>query len=665
MPAVSTRTDVLALYKKALTARFVDDKMSKLARQNKGGAFHLFALGHELVGASFGHVLESGKDWGVPYYRDRAFAIGLGCDLDELFGAFLAREVPHHSRGRMMPDHFSHKALRIPCQSSCVGSQFLQAAGVALGIKLKGERHVCYVSGGDGSTSQGDFHEMLNFACLHALPLVVVIQDNQWAISVPTHEQTAGGCCSRYGKGYEGLRTLVVDGTDIVAMHEAAATAREHASLHGPVLVVAKIPRLGPHSSSDDPKKYKSEECMRSDALNDPIVKAESYLLEHEIVTPEDLSQIRNEVFLAVEEAAKSGETFPHPDASDAEKNVFAPSHIEPHTEVTGEEIVLMDALNHALHESMEEDENVLVFGQDVADGKGGVFGITRGLSRTFGKTRCFNSPLAESTIIGVAIGLSQFGYRPVVEIQFCDYMWTAVNQLFNELATLHYRSGGEWTCPVVIRMPYGGYIQGGPYHSQSIEAHLCHVPGLKVVIPSRADEAKMLLKAAIEDPNPVVFLEHKALYRQRVFTAQKEPSPASRLPIQHASIRKEGEDVTLITWSYLSSISYEICQQLQKEGIFVEHIDVATVSPIDFETIARSVKKTGKVLIVHEAVSTCGFGAELMARITSELFEYLDLSPMRLTAKMCPIPYAKALEDAVLPQKQDIIEKLREIAHS
>jgi len=440
-------------------------------------------------------------------------------------------------------------------------------------------------------------------------------------------------------------------------------TAHEHARKTGPVLVVAKIPRLGPHSSSDDPKKYKTEKDTKADLARDPIVKAEAYLLEKEWFTPGSLKALRDEIFARVEEAAKAGEQYPHPKKEDAEANVFAPHTTKEKVEIAGDEVVLMDAINHGLHEAMAEDERVLVFGQDVADGKGGVFGITRGLTNSFGKDRCFNSPLAESTIIGVAIGLAQYGYRPVVEIQFCDYMWTAVNQIFNELASLHYRSGGEWSCPVVIRMPYGGYIQGGPYHSQSIETHLCHVPGLKVVIPSRSGDAKMLLKAAIDDPNPVVILEHKALYRQRVFSAQKEPSAVSRLPLSKTQVRTEGEDVTLITWSYLSSISHEIIQSLKDEGISVEHLDLLTLNPLDFAPIEASIKKTGKVLIVHEAVSSCGFGAELIALINERLFEYLDAAPERLASKNCPIPYAKMLEDAVLPQKEDILSALKQLA--
>lgn len=658
-----SREKAVSFYRDALVARFVDEKMSKMSRQNKGGAFHLYALGHELVGTVFGKTLRARSDWGLPYYRDRAFVIGLGCPLDELFGSFLAREVPHHSKGRMMPDHFSHKEFRIPCQSSCVGSQFLQAAGVALGIKRSGADEVVYVSGGDGSTSQGDFHEMLNFACLHSLPLLIVIQDNGWAISVPTEEQTTGKCCSRYGQGYAGLTTYTVDGTDIEKMTAIAEKGYEVAKSTGPVLVVAKIPRLGPHSSSDDPKKYKTESNTQEDAERDPIVKLEGYLLENDFLSPDALRSIREEIFSTVEEAAKAGEQYPHPHKETAQEHIFEPHVVEEKVEVSGEEIVLMDALNHGLAEAMEEDERILVFGQDVADGKGGVFGITRGLTNRFGSERCFNSPLAESTIIGVAIGLAQYGYRPVVEIQFCDYMWTGVNQLFNELASIHYRSGGEWSCPVVIRMPYGGYIQGGPYHSQSIEAHLCHVPGIKVVMPNKSGEAKMLLKAAIEDPNPVVFLEHKALYRQRVFSAEKEPSAMSRLPLSRTVIRSEGSDLTLITWSYLSSVSHEIVHTLNKEGISVEHIDLLTLNPLDFAPIEQSVKKTGKVLVLHEAAPTCGFGAELMAQITQNLFEYLDAPPQRITAKGCPIPYAKPLEDAVLPQKEEIIAALRHLA--
>lgn len=644
---MTTLTSPLTLYTKALEARLVDNKMELLAKQNKGGAFHLFALGHELVGTAFGLALRSGHDWALPYYRDRAVVLALGVDPKELFGAFMARETPHHSRGRMMPEHFSHKELHIPCQSSVVGSQFLHAVGVAMGAKRSNTDEVVYVSGGDGSTSQGDYHEALNFSCLHNLPIVFCIQDNGWAISVPRSDQTAPGCASKFGAGYKNLHTIVVDGTDLLAIDAAAQEAVSHARTEGPVVVVTKIPRIGPHSSSDDPKKYKTANDFALDKTYDPITKAETYLLDEGLITPEKLTALREETKARLDTLALEAENYPHPENPLA--NLYDDTVPEQEEGPTGEPVVMMDALNHALAEEMERDKTVLVFGQDVARGKGGVFGITRGLTDQFGEDRIFNTPLAESTIIGVAIGLSHYGYKPVVEIQFCDYMWTAMNQIVNELSSMHYRSGGEWSCNVTIRMPYGGYIQGGPYHSQTVETYLCHTPGLKVCIPSNASDAKRALKTAIRDPNPVILLEHKALYRQRAFAAL--PEPTSTLTFPHATTLKEGSDLTIITWGLMTSMAADII----REHTNVEHIDLLTLAPLDLNRITTSLKKTGKLLIIHEANKTCGFGAELSALISETCFPYLDAPIHRICGKDRPIPYAKSLELAILPSKEEI----------
>ncbi|HEV7737235.1 MAG TPA: thiamine pyrophosphate-dependent enzyme, partial [Chlamydiales bacterium] len=520
--------------------RFMDDKMGKLVRQNKGATFHLSVSGHEMIGAISGLSLTPGTDWAYPYYRDRAFAIGLGCTLQDIFASFLARDTKNHSGGRMMPEHFSQVDLRIPCQSSVVGSQFLQAVGTAKAAVLRGTNEVVYVSGGDGSTSQGDFHEALNFSCLHQLPIIFVIQDNGWAISVPVHKQTAGGTIAKMARGYEGLSVFEIDGCDYVETTHALQQAVSKARLgNGPSLVVAKVPRIGPHSSSDDPKKYKSEQMLACEIARDPIVRFEQFLVENNVFAYADIQQLRADCLQEVEQAADFADLIPTPKVSTAADKVFKPFEAPVSISAEpGESIVMMDALNHALIEEMERDPGVIVFGQDVAYGKGGVFGITRTLTDRFGEDRCFNTPLAESTIVALAIGLSVDGFhKPVAEIQFADYAWTGMNQLFNELSSIHYRSNGEWNCPVVIRMPYGGYIQGGPYHSQSTEAFLSHCPGLKVVIPSNAEDAKRLLKTAIRDPNPVIFLEHKALYRQRMFCARPESGSEEFLPFGQANV--------------------------------------------------------------------------------------------------------------------------------
>jgi 2-oxoisovalerate dehydrogenase E1 component len=646
--------------------RFMDDKCFKLSRQNKGGTFQLSVAGHELVGATAALSLIPGTDWGLPYYRDRAFAVGLGCSLTELFGAFLARDVPHQSGGRMMPEHFVHKELNIPCQSSCVGSQFLHAVGVSKGLQIAGKNDVVYVSAGDGATSQGDFHEALNFSCVHKLGVIFVIQDNGWAISVPIKEQTAGGNVADMYRGYNGLGIFDVDGCDFEELSTALAKSVAKArSGQGPSLVVAHVPRMGPHSNSDDPTKYQDKSCLENEKAKDPIPRLEKWIIGMGLATVEELEEMKKTAHTQVELAAAEAEQIPFPDAATAADKVFAPTpSIEESKVSEGESIVLVDALNHALDEEMKRDSGVVVFGEDVAHGKGGVFGVTRNLTAKHGVQRCFNTPLAESTIIGIAVGMSLVdGIKPVAEIQFADYLWPGINQLFNELASFYYRSNGEWHCPVVVRMPYGGYIQGGPYHSQSIEGFLAHCPGLKVVIPSNSADAKQLLKASIRDPNPVVFLEHKALYRQRVFCARPETSEDQLLPLGKAKIVREGNDVTFVGWGMMVCMAAEICEALAQEGISVEIIDLRTLVPLDIETVLASVRKTGKLLIAHEAPKSGGFGAEIAARIAEAAFTVLDAPITRVGGKDCAIPYCKILEDEVLPQRHDLERALRSLA--
>lgn len=657
----------LKVFEVVVLTRYMDDKCFKLSRQNKGGTFQLSVAGHELVGAVAALSLIPRKDWGLPYYRDRAFAIGLGATLVDLLGAFLAREVPHHSGGRMMPEHFVHRELRMPCQSSCVGSQFLHAVGVAKGLQLTNQDDVVYVSAGEGATSQGDFHESLNFAALHRLGVIFTIQDNGWAISVPRKEQTAGGTIAKMARGYEGLSVHEVDGCDFEQLSSAYREAVEKARAgQGPSLIVAQVPRMGSHSNSDDPLKYRDKECIESEKAKDPIPRLEQWILEQGFATAEQIEEMKKDAFELIEKAAATAEKIPFPAKETADHNVFAraPDIALKEPTSVGESIVIVDALNHALDEEMERDPHIVVFGEDVAHGKGGVFGVTRHLTAKHGVNRCFNSPLAESTVIGVALGMSLVEpIKPVVEIQFADYLWPGINQLFNEVASFHYRSNGEFNCPLVVRVPYGGYIQGGPYHSQSIEAFLAHCPGLKIVIPSNASDAKRLLKAAIRDPNPVVFLEHKGLYRQRLFCARPETGKDDLLPLGKAHVVRAGSDVTFVGWGMMMCMVSEVAEILSQEGIHVEVIDLRTIVPLDMETVLTSVKKTGKLVIAHEAPKFGGFGAEISAQIMEQAFPYLDAPVVRVGGKNCMVPYCKDLEDAVLPQRPDLEKALRELA--
>lgn len=667
----STVIDAL-MHAKALKAleicyvtRFLDEKLASLGKQNKGGTFHMSPQGHELVGAVAALELMAKKDWSFPYYRDQAFPIGLGCDPLDIIGVFLGRATKDQSSSRMMPYHYSHRNLRVVTQSSPVGSQFLQAVGRALGVKRKKDTDVVYVSGGEGSTSQGDFHEALNFSAIHKLPVIFMIQDNGWAISVPAAEQTAGGTILNVAKGYEGMSVFEVEGSDFLAIQKAMNQAVNKArSGEGPSVIIAKLPRLGPHSNSDDPKKYRCPLEIKKDFKNDPLTIFENYLLEEEILSKETLEKIKSQALKLVEEKAIAAEEIPFPDPKTVEDFVFTPYEVEEKpAKFLDQEVVMMDAINHALKEEMQRDDQIYVFGQDVAGGKGGVFGLTRGLTDEFGKERCFNSPLAESTIVGMSLGLSAGGIQKAVsEIQFSDYIWTGMNQLMNEIASFQWRSNGEWTLPLVIRIPCGAYIQGGPYHSQSLEAYLAHCPGLKVVMPSNAHDAKGLLKAAIRDPNPVIFLEHKLLYRQRVFSARKEPDENFLLPLGKANITQEGEDMTLVSWGYTLVMAHEIAERLAKEGLSVEVIDLRTIVPLDKNAILESVKKTGKLLVVHEDTKNCGFAAEISAMVNEEIFDYLDAPIQRVCALNTPVGYSKVLESATLPQKEDIEKAIRSL---
>jgi 2-oxoisovalerate dehydrogenase E1 component len=660
--------ELLRVYEVMQLSRLVDLKSLKLAKQNKGGTFQLSAGGHEMVGAVASQYLRRQFDWSCPYYRDQAMAIGVGSDLTELFGVFLGRETERQCCGRMMPYHYSDREQKIAIQSSVVGSQFLNAAGLAQSLQRQGGDEVVYVSGGDGSASQGDFAEALSYSALHRLPVIFVIQDNGWAISVSTREQVPGGSLFEAYRHRVGVEVHGVDGCnyDELATAFEAAAARGRAG-EGPSLIVAQVPRLEAHSNSDNQGKYKSELQLETEKSRDPIPRFEALLLKEKVLTEAELERLKGELQQRVEEAAVAAEQIPFPKSSSAGEHLFAewtPTNYQTcPLKGASERIVMVDAINQALTEEMERDEGVVVFGEDVAHGKGGVFGVTRGLTERFGNDRCFNTPLAEATIIGVAVGLSLDGvHKPVAEIQFADYLWPGFDQLVSEAASICYRSAGEFHVPIVVRMPVGGYIQGGPYHSQSIEGILANCPGLKIAIPSNAADAKGLLKAAIRDPNPVVFLEHKALYRQAKFCARPEPSKEYLIPFGKAQIVKEGHDLTIVGWGMTVVMANDLALKLAQEGIEVEVIDLRTIVPVDIETVVESVKKTGKLLIAHEGPRNAGFGAEIAAQVAEEAFEHLDGPIARVCSLDCPVPYSKPIENGVLVQPEDLEAAVREL---
>ncbi|WP_415926567.1 alpha-ketoacid dehydrogenase subunit alpha/beta [Chlamydia vaughanii] len=667
-------SSVKEVLKLVWSLRVAEAKMLLLSRQSdSGGTFQLSCAGHELAGVVAGQSFIRGKDWSFPYYRDQGFPIGLGCDFSEIFASFLARLTPNHSCGRMMPYHYSHKKLRICCQSSVVGTQFLQAAGRAWAVKHNKSDEVVYVSGGDGATSQGEFHEMLNYVALHKLPLVTVVQNNSWAISVPFKDQCSTDL-ARLGESYRGLSVYEVDGGDYFALVETFAKAVEQArEASVPALILVNVVRLEPHSNSDNHEKYRSREDLDLSRSNDPLLRLEKQMMQECGISASEILEIKTQAEAEIARAYEIAETVPLPSKGSTSHEVFSPhtiSLIDYEDSLEAQRLrdtqpqVMRDAITEALIEEMHRDSGVVVFGEDVAGDKGGVFGVTRGLTKQFGAERCFNTPLAEATIIGTAIGMAFDGiHKPVAEIQFADYIWPGINQLFSEASSMYYRSAGEWEIPLVVRAPCGGYIQGGPYHSQSIEAFLAHCPGIKVAYPSNAADAKALLKAAIRDPNPVVFLEHKALYQRRIFSACPVFSSDYVLPFGKAAVVQSGADLTIVSWGMALVMSVEVAKELATLGISVEVIDLRTIVPCDFATVLESVKKTGKLLITHEASEFCGFGSELAATVAEQAYTYLDAPIRRVAGLHAPVPYSKILENEVLPQKERILQAAKSLA--
>jgi 2-oxoisovalerate dehydrogenase E1 component len=656
--------ELAGILRSMMLARRLDQKMLNLLKQGKS-FFHIGGSGHEAAQLAAASALIPGKDWSYPYYRDLSYMLGMGMTSAQILENFLARADDVNSGGRQMPQHYGFKQARVVSQSSPTGTQFLHAVGTALGAKLHGLDEVVYVSSGEGTTSQGDFHEALNWASREKLPVIFCVQDNKYAISVHLSQQT-GGSVYDMVNGYVNLDRVEVDGTNFFEAHAAFSKAVERARRgDGPTVVVMDVVRLLAHSSSDDQTKYRPKEELELDRQRDPILRLRDALTGAGMMTLERAEEMQADVAREVDEAADATEAKQLPDPSTAQLFLYAPDAPALAYEASvpsGNKTVLVDAINHALHEEMARDERIIVFGQDVEDGKGGVFTATRGLSTRFGRKRCFNSPLAESSIVGTAVGLSVRGFKPVIEIQFGDYIWTAMMHLRNEVATMRYRSNNAWTSPIVARIPVGGYIHGALCHSQSIDAFFAHIPGLRIVYPSNAADAKGLLKTACRLDDPVLFLENKGIYRQ-AHAAALEPDEQYLLPFGKASVKREGTDVTIVTWGALVSKSLEAARILDKEELSLEVIDIRTLVPLDIDTILRSVRKTNKVLIVHEDTLTGGFGAEIAAQIADRAFQDLDAPIRRVAAQDCHIPYAWTLESEILPQERDIIDAARALA--
>ena len=661
------KEDLLRAYRTMLAARRADEKILILLKQGKC-FFHIGGSGHEAAQVAAAAALRPGHDWAFPYYRDMAFALHLGHTLEDVFLMSLHRAEDPATGGRQPQGHYGRKDLRIPTQSSPTGTQYLQAVGVALAAKREKTDEVVYVSSGEGATSEGEFFEAVNWAARESLPVIFFVQDNKYAISVPVQNQTAGGSVSEVVGGFNGLERHDAYGSNFAEIYRLAASAVARArSGGGPTLIRANVARLLPHSSSDDQLKYRPKEEIESDKANDPIPKMTRYLIEEGVITDQESTEIQKEVKEAVDAAAAWAESRHLPEASKARMYVYGTVHANPPAEFhepehAGSKVVLVDAINHALKEEMARNPKMIIFGEDVADGKGGVFTATKGISTAFGTARAFNSPLAEASIIGVAKGLALKGWMAVPEIQFADYIWPAFMQIRDEIAMFRYRSNNTWTCPMVIRTPVGGYIHGGHYHSQCIEGLMAHVPGLRLAFPSNAADAKGLLKAALRGDDPVIFMEHKGLYRQG-YAASPEPDENYVLPFGVASVKREVSDITVVTYGALVQKSLEAAKKLEERGTSIEVIDLRTINPLDVETIYRSVRKTGKVLVAHEDTLTGGFGAEIAALITQYCFESLDAPVQRVAAFDSPIPYSPPLENEVLPNEPKILAALEELA--
>jgi 2-oxoisovalerate dehydrogenase E1 component len=687
-----SRAELLDIYKIMLLSRKLDDEEIKLKKQNLI-YFQISGAGHEAILVAAGKALRKGYDWFYPYYRDRALMLALGMTPLEILYEAVGAAADPNSGGRQMPSHWGLKRANVVSQSSPTGTQFLQAVGCAEGGRLlqklreiqnRRPSHpdeVTYVSAGDGTTSEGEFWEAINSAATGAVPVIFVITDNQYAISVPVEAQTPGGDIGRCMGSIPGLRVMRVDGTDPIASYQAMIEAAQHARAgKGPVLLHAMVIRPYGHSMSDDEQSYKPPKEREDEAKRDPVTVFPKYLVREGLATQEAIEQIQKDVDAEIAEAEAQALAAPKPGRETVYHHLYSPNvdptsaAFESEPKFEGQPETMVTLINRCLKDEMARDKSIVMFGEDVADatreqyldyvpGKGGVFKVTYGLQKAFGKDRVFNSPLAEANIVGRAIGMATRGIKPVVEVQFFDYIWPAMMQIRNELSMLRWRSNGDFSCPVVIRVAIGGYLQGGSiYHSQSGESIFAHCPGLRIVFPATAIDANGLLRTAIRCDDPVLFLEHKHIYRQP-YAKGPYPGPDYRIPFGKARLAREGTGVSVITWGATVNRALLAAQRLEAEGISVEVIDLRSILPYDKEAIGRSVDKTARALVLHEDQLTAGFGGEIAAFIAEHHFDSLDAPVRRVGAADTPVGYAPDLEDAILPQVDGITEAIRSLA--
>jgi 2-oxoisovalerate dehydrogenase E1 component len=685
---------LLDMYRTMYLSRRIDDKEIQLKGQNRI-FFQISGAGHEAVLTAAGVAMKAGYDYFYPYYRDRALCLQLGMTPLEMLLSAVGSEDDPNSHGRQMPSHWGHKKLNIVSQSSPTGTQVLQAVGCAEASyrgalipelqKIISHFHgdeVVYVSLGDGTTSQGEFWEALNTASNLKLPVLILVEDNGYAISVPVEVQTPGGDISRLIENFPSLYLQRCDGTDPIesleVMQRAVAYCRQR---KGPALVHAKVIRPYSHSLSDDEKLYRPDEERSSDAERDPVKRFGALLIDEGVIDQDGLQKIKDEVDREVNEAADKALASQQPAPETATHYIYSPDvdptakefDTEDAVQLSGNAGTMVDLINRCLQTEMARDPRIVVFGEDVADcsreqyldsvkGKGGVFKVTANLQRKFGGARVFNSPLAEANIVGRGIGLAARGLKPVVEIQFFDYIWPAMHQIRNELALMRWRSGNDWKAPMVIRVPIGGYLKGGAvYHSQSGVSTFTQIPGLRVLYPSNALDANGLLRTAIRCDDPVLFLEHKHLYRQ-AYNKSQYPGEEFMIPFAKAKKVREGKDLSIITYGALVQRSVVAAKQMEQQGVSVEIIDLRSLVPYDWNAISETVKKTNRVIVAHEDSLSFGYGAEIAARISDELFEYLDAPVKRVCALDTFVAYAPQLEDAILPQAADVAKAIAEL---
>ena len=662
------------------TARRLDDREVTLKRQNRI-YFQISGAGHEAVQIAAAMAMRSGYDWFYPYYRDRALCLALGVTPHEMLQQAVGAAEDPASGGRQMPSHWGHRGYNIVSSSSPTGTQFLQAVGCAEAGRyrdpLPGE--VTLVSSGEGATSEGEFWEALNVACLKRLPVVFLVQDNGYAISVPIEDQTAGGSISSLAAGFPTLLRREVDGTDFLAsfraMREAVAWCREG---QGPALVHAHCTRPYSHSLSDDERLYKTAAEREAEAARDPVMVFPKFLIDQGVIDRRMFQDITHEIDEEVNQATQQALRDAPPAPGTALRHLYSetidptadrfavPAHFQ------GAPMTMVDLINATLREEMRRNPDILVFGEDVADcsreaslrevkGKGGVFKVTHGLQTEFGSRRAFNTPLAEAAIVGRAIGMATRGLKPVAEIQFFDYIWPAMMQMRDELATMRWRSNGNFRCPAVIRVPIGGYLNGGAiYHSQCGEVTFTHIPGLRVAMPSNAADACGLLRTALRADDPVLFLEHKRLYREP-YNRSPHPGEDFTIPFGRAKVVKPGQSLTVVTYGALVQKALLAATQTERRnaGVSIEILDLRTLAPYDWQAVRTSVEKTSRVMVAHEDCVSWGYGAELAARIADELFDRLDAPVRRVGALDTWVGYHPQLETAILPQTETLAAEM------